>query len=207
MTGKDIDEKLLWERVGIKLSGTFFIITAALSVIAGVMFALAKKFVGMYTLGMTLFAIFIMLAAISLFFAVGIGGMGLSSRNRINSYIKAHGKEKIMAEIRDAIYVYEQLGKPVTVFCRTFIYDKDYRFIDIDDIDLVYGYQKGTYYKLKVFFKNGKETEMCTGLDYKSEEAKRIFSILYSYNKGILLGYTSNNLKAHKERVRLYKNS
>ena len=109
-------------------------------------------------------------------------------------------EDEVMNAINNARYVYAVGKKPVTIITDDFIYEVGVGFVT-NKFDLAYGYSyKGT--SILAFTIGNKRESICRGIALGGNEKNKVFEALRYYNPEILLGYTNDNLVAHRKRVK-----
>ena len=207
MTGKDLNENVIKQNPNLRMATKVGIITGVLLITALVTYILGTNGVldtvtNDQGIAFGILAITGVTGAIGLFFTLSCLVVGLIGAARVNSYVSSHDKDEIIAEIKEADYVFSDGKKPITVFARSFIFDVGLQIIDPTKIDMAYGYRTT---KIKLFMINGRVTEMCYGILMGGDDIKICMAHLARYNPNVLLGYTAKNEIEHKKRVKAFK--
>lgn len=211
MTGKDIDESVLKKSNFLKPGIVFGILWVVLGIVLGVVMLInyEELFEGPagraansnLTAIIAIITMSIMLCGLmAMIFLI----IGICNKVRIKNYISSHNEDEIMEAIHNANFVYSRGNNPITIFTNDFIYEVGVGFIT-SNYDLAYGYRYKSSTSIVGITITGKRESFCRGIYLNSDEKMQAFRVLQAYNPEILLGYTADNLKEHKNRMKQYK--
>lgn len=171
--------------------------------------------------GISMLAIYLTMGFNDLMFLpLGIFGMGagvlfyiiiiflfiaLSKRKKVNEYLDAYGEEQVLSALNNPVHTFNYKNKPYTFFTEKFIYDQSFGFINMDDVDVVYGYRYNNATYLRVLTLQERTINICAGIGINTQASKDAMNALYRIKPSILFGYVSDNFAAHKEHVKEYK--
>lgn len=132
--------------------------------------------------------------------------IGLIGKITYSDFVKKNGEDAIMRELSEStVYVYYRKKKPVTIITRYHIFELGYSIMSSKDIDYAYGYSYKGSTSIRAFYITNKSLGFARGIPLRSNEMKECFAALKTINPDILLGFTGENAREHKARVKEYK--
>lgn len=150
---------------------------------------------------------FIWIAVICVIVAIILLKGGSNTRKYIKRTIDKYGEEEVLNQLNHAEFVYfSNKKKPVTIVTKNYIFEVGRKFIDIDSLDLVYGYSyKGNSSWIQALTLTGSTEKFATGINIDSKDKIDLLDTIKRINPNVMLGYTTENSQAHGEHVSVYK--
>ena len=144
-------------------------------------------------------------------FVVGLSGLilffkGIAGRKKFEAFIAEYGEDAFISEINnDTLYVYSRKSKPITIITRKHIFEVGGDIIDPATIDYAYGYSYKGATSIHAYTLDNKLKTFASSISLHGDEIKSVFQALRTVNSDVLLGFTHENNKEHKARVKEYK--
>lgn len=127
---------------------------------------------------------------------------GVRANNRL---IKEYGLEELLTKMnREAVYIYEETGKPRTVITPEYIFERNVGVYDSNLIDYIYYRNyKGTT-SVRMYDLNNKHMDIARGV---TDELKKleVLDAICKVNPTVLRGFIYENDQEHKARVKAHK--
>ncbi|MCQ2533973.1 MAG: hypothetical protein MJ172_05330 [Clostridia bacterium] len=127
---------------------------------------------------------------------------GVRANNRL---IKKYGLEELLTKMnREAVYIYEEKGKPRTVITPEYIFERNVGVYDSKLIDYIYYRNyKGTT-SVRMYDLNNKHMDIARGV---TDELKKleVLDAICKVNPTVLRGFIYENDQEHKARVKAHK--
>ena len=133
---------------------------------------------------------------------------GIAGRKKFNAFIAEYGEDAFMSEItNDTLYTYSRKDKPITIITRKHIFEVGGDIVDPATIDYAYGYSYKGSTSIHAYTLDNKLKTFATGIPLRGDEIANVFQALKSINSDVLIGFTHENNKEHKARVKEHKQS
>lgn len=133
---------------------------------------------------------------------------GRNWNKRITAFLEEYGEENLMNEIHnDTIYIYSRKNKPITIVTRKHIFEMGDNIYDATNLDYAYGYSYRGNTSVHVYTITNKLNICARGIYLRSDDIAQFFTALKVINPDMLIGFTHENNKAHRARVKEYKSA
>ena len=209
MTGKDITIEMVKKNNYVKGAIVCFCIFVALALVdAGVFIYLGANnaLSGSNSEAMGLIGMLSGFVAVVWIMFLIFGGIGLYGRVKINKFLNENGEENVMSEINNnTIYVLAHKKKVISIITDKHIIEIARGVFKSTDIDYAYGYRYRNSTSIRAFDINNKAFGFANGINLNADEKFEVFEALKRINPNILLGYSADNYKEHKARVKAHK--
>lgn len=142
---------------------------------------------------------------------VGLAGLillvkGINGKKKFNAFIADYGEDAFMSEIaNETLYTYARKNTPITIITRKHIFEVGGDIINPTTIDYAYGYSYKGSTSIHAYTIDNKLKTFATGIQLHGNEIASVFQALKTINSDVLLGFTHENNKEHRARVKEHK--
>lgn len=149
-------------------------------------------------------SIFLILFSIAFWIIVISLLVGLKRKSYLEQYVEEHGEDLLVSELnQNSVFIYkDKKGNPITFLTNNRIYEVGRKFVELSELDMAYGYSYKGATSIRTITKYDKYNDVCSNIGLKSNNYNEFFKALYQIKPSVLLGYTAENLKIHKEHVK-----